>query len=105
MSFTQGYARKLGVLEYRGAWNAETNTPVLVGGSGQTNGYYIVSVAGATSLDGQTSWQVGDWAIFNGTKWEQIDNQNPTSISFVDGGGASEDAFDSNVIIDGGSST
>jgi hypothetical protein len=102
MSFTKGFARKLGVLEYKGTWNASTNTPALTSGSGQTNGYYVVSVAGSTDLDGVTGWEIGDWAIFNGTKWEQIDNQNSTGVQFIDGGSASEDYFDSGIIIDGG---
>lgn len=74
MSFTTGYARKLGVLEYKGQWNASTNTPNLQSGQGQKNGYYIVSVAGSTNLDGITDWNVKDWAVFNGTAWEKIDN-------------------------------
>jgi hypothetical protein len=105
MSFTQGYARRLGVLEYKGTWNASTNTPNLQSGQGQKNGYYIVSVAGSTNLDGIVGWEPGDWAIFNGSTWEQIDNQNSTGLSFVDGGKANEYVFDSNMIIDGGSST
>jgi hypothetical protein len=35
--------------------------------------YYIVSTAGSTNLDGITDWQIGDWAIFNGTTWQKID--------------------------------
>jgi len=76
MGFLKGYARKLGVLEYLGTWNASTNTPNLQSSQGQKNGYYVVSVTGSTSLDGVSGWEVGDWAIFNGEKWEQIDNQN-----------------------------
>lgn len=59
-------------LNYQGAWNASTNTPTLVSSVGITNGYYIVSVAGNTNLNGITNWNVGDWAIFNGTAWERI---------------------------------
>ena len=105
MSFLQGYARKLGVLEYLGTWDASTNTPLLQSGQGQKNGYYVVSVTGQTSLDGVSGWEVGDWAIFNGATWEQIDNQQAAASAtmLVDGGSASEDAFDSNIVIDGGS--
>lgn len=77
MGFLEGYARKLGVLEYLGTWNAATNTPSLSSGVGQKNGYYIVSASGTTALNGISDWDVGDWAVFNGTVWEQIDNQNP----------------------------
>jgi hypothetical protein len=74
MGFLQGYARKLGVMEYLGVWDASTNTPNLTSGVGQRGGYYIVSVAGSTELDSLTDWGVGDWVVFNGTTWEKIDN-------------------------------
>jgi len=61
-----------GQLSYQGTWNANTNTPTLVSGTGTKNNYYVVSVAGTTTLDGISSWSVGDWAIFNGTVWEKV---------------------------------
>jgi len=33
-----------------------------------------VSVAGSTNLDGIKDWQIGDWAVFNGTVWQKIDD-------------------------------
>ena len=59
---------------YKGTWNASTNTPTLASGVGTKGWYYIVSVAGTTNLDGITDWFVGDWAIFDGTAWQQVDN-------------------------------
>jgi hypothetical protein len=59
-------------LFYAGTWNAATNTPTLTSGVGVKNTYYIVSTAGTTNLDGISSWNVGDWAIFNGTTWQKI---------------------------------
>jgi hypothetical protein len=61
-----------GQLSYQGTWNANTNSPTLVSGTGTKNNYYVVSVAGTTTLDGISSWSVGDWAIFNGTVWEKV---------------------------------
>ena len=65
-------------LVYKGTWNANTNTPTLASGTGITGEFYIVSVAGATNLDGITDWQVGDWAIFVEVgatdTWQKIDN-------------------------------
>ncbi len=65
-------------LVYKGTWNASTNTPTLASGTGVTGEFYIVSVAGATNLDGITDWQVGDWAIFVEVgatdTWQKIDN-------------------------------
>ena len=68
-----------GGLSYQGSWNASTNTPTLVSSTGVNGYYYIVSVAGSTNLDGITDWQVGDWAIFNGTVWQKIDQTNLVS--------------------------
>ena len=36
-------------------------------------------MAGSTNLNGVTDWQVGDWAIFNGTVWQKIDQTNLVS--------------------------
>ena len=64
----------LGDLNYQGTWNASTNTPTLVSSSGTKGYYYVVSVAGSTNLNGITDWQVGDWAVYNGSVWQKIDN-------------------------------
>lgn len=67
-------AAVLGALSYQGTWNASTNTPTLASSVGTKGDYYVVSVAGSTNLDGITNWLVGDWAVFNGSVWEKIDN-------------------------------
>ncbi len=63
-------------LNFQGGWNAATNTPALASGVGVQGYYYIVETPGTTNLDGNNSWQTGDWAIYNGTAWQEIDNQN-----------------------------
>jgi hypothetical protein len=71
-----------GGVSYQGTWNASTNTPTLTNGVGTKGYYYVVSVAGNTNLDGITSWNVGDWAIFNGTVWQKVDNTDAvTSVN------------------------
>jgi hypothetical protein len=65
-----------GGLDYQGTWNATTNTPTLASGVGENGYYYVVATAGSTNLDGITDWQIGDWAIFNGTAWQKIDQTN-----------------------------
>jgi len=71
-----------GGVSYQGTWNASTNTPTLTNGVGVKGYYYVVSVAGNTNLDGITSWNVGDWAIFNGTVWQKVDNTDAvTSVN------------------------
>ena len=72
-----------GTLTYQGTWNASTNSPTLASGVGTLNNYYVVSTAGSTNLDCITDWQIGDWAIFNGTVWQKIDNSEVTYVSNV----------------------
>jgi hypothetical protein len=67
-------AAVLGALSYQGTWNASTNTPTLTSSTGTKGYYYVVSVAGSTNLDGITDWLVGDWAVYNGTVWQKVDN-------------------------------
>lgn len=127
MSFINKFARRLGVLEYLGAWDASTGSPPAVA---QRGGYYVVSVSGSTLLDGENDWNPGDWVIFNGTAWEKIDNTDQVfsvagkqgdvtlastditdfasavgslveSTGFIDGGTPSSN-FDSLSVIDGG---
>ena len=65
-----------GGLQYQGTWNASTNSPALASSVGTVNFYYVVSVAGSTNLNGITDWVAGDWAIYNGTVWQKIDQTN-----------------------------
>jgi len=68
---------------YSGTWDAATNNPTLTSGVGTKGEYYVVSVAGSTNLDGITDWQIGDWAIFNGTVWQKVDNSEVVYVSNV----------------------
>lgn len=71
-----------GDLNYQGTWNATTNTPTLTSSVGTQGYYYVVDVAGTTNLNGITDWQVGDWAIFNGSVWQKVDNTDAvTSVN------------------------
>ena len=73
----------LGDLNYQGTWNATTNTPTLISSTGTKGYYYVVSVAGTTNLNGITDWQINDWAVFNGSVWQKIDNTD--SVTSVNG--------------------
>jgi hypothetical protein len=64
----------LGDLNYQGTWDASSNTPTLTSSVGTKGYYYVVSVAGSTNLNGITDWQIGDWAVYNGSAWQKIDN-------------------------------
>jgi len=54
---------------YKGVWNANTNTPTLVNGTGTAGWYYRCTTAG-TSLG--LTFIVGDKAQYNGATWEKI---------------------------------
>lgn len=71
----------IGASQYKGTWNASTNSPSITTGSapGKTGWYYTVSVAGTTAVDGISSWAVGDQIISNGTVWQKIVNVSAVS--------------------------
>jgi len=71
-----------GSLTYQSTWDANSNIPFLQSSVGTKGFYYIVSVAGSTNLNGITSWNVGDWAVFDGSVWEKVDNTDAvTSVN------------------------
>jgi hypothetical protein len=69
-------------LEFQASWNASTDVPDLTSISlieANVGKYWVVSVAGNTSLSGITDWQIGDWAIVSRDSsdtvfWSKIDN-------------------------------
>jgi len=65
-----------GGLSYQGTWNASTNSPTLASSTGTNGYYYVVSTSGSTNLNGITDWVTGDWAMYNGTIWQKIDQTN-----------------------------
>jgi hypothetical protein len=75
-------AAVLGALSYQGTWDASTNTPTLTSSVGTKGYYYVVSVAGNTNLNGITDWLIGDWAVYNGSVWQKVDNtETVTSVN------------------------
>lgn len=71
------------IMDYKGTWNAATNTPTLVNGTGDTGDVYRCNVAGTVNFGaGNISFKVGDWAIYNGTIWEQSNNSDAVSSVF-----------------------
>lgn len=66
-------ASLVGGLNYQGTWNASTNSPTLASGTGTKGWFYKVNVAGGTTLDGISQWNVGDLVAFDGTTWDKID--------------------------------
>lgn len=59
------------VMEFKGAWDASTNSPTLADGTGNAGDVYRVSVAGSQDLgSGSQSFGVGDWVMYNGSIWQ-----------------------------------
>ena len=73
----------LGGLNYQGTWNASTNVPTLASSVGSKGYYYVVSTAGSTNLNGITDWKIGDWAVYDGSTWQKVDNTD--AVSSVNG--------------------
>jgi hypothetical protein len=64
-------------MEYQGAWNATTNSPALIDGTGSTGDVYLVGVAGTQNLgSGAITFAAGDWVVYNGAIWEKTINSN-----------------------------
>ena len=63
----------IGALNFKGTWNASTNTPTIASGVGVKGDYFVVSVAGSTTIDGISNWGVGDWITYNGTVWQRVE--------------------------------
>lgn len=62
------------VMEYKGNWNAFTNTPTLADGVGSAGDTYRVNAAGTQNLgSGSISFEIGDYIIYSGTVWEKSD--------------------------------
>ena len=70
---------------YKGSWDASTNDPILVNGTGDAGWEYSVSVAGAVDFgSGILTFYAGDYVIYNGTVWQRIPGTN--SVSSFNGG-------------------
>ena len=68
----------LGSVNYKGTYNASTNTPALPASTNK-GFYYVVSTAGTQQ---GISFTPGDWIISDGTAWGKVDNNNAvTSVN------------------------
>lgn len=60
-------------LNYKGVWDASTNTPELLDGTGTVGDFYKASVAGTQNFgSGSYTFGVGDWIIFAAGTWQRI---------------------------------
>lgn len=73
----------LGSVNYRGTWDASANTPTIPTAATANKGYYyVVSVAGNTTINSINTWDIGNWIISDGTQWSKIaTTQKVSSVS------------------------
>lgn len=65
------------VMEFKGTWDASTNTPTLADGVGNAGDVYLTNVAGTQDLgSGPQTFAVGDWIVYSGTIWQKSINSN-----------------------------
>ena len=71
-------------IEYKGQWNAETNTPTLADGTGTKGDFYVVSVAGTQNLgSGNIQFSVNDRIIYDGSVWTLLPAGNVKTVNSV----------------------
>lgn len=79
------------VMEYKGTWNAATNTPTLVNGTGNQGDVYLCNVAGTTDFGaGPITFFVGDQVIYSGAIWQRASGATGTvtSVAVTESGDA-----------------
>ena len=60
------------IMEYKGTWNAATNTPTLANGTGDTGDVYICNAAGTVNFGaGPITFAVGAYVVYSGTIWQR----------------------------------
>jgi hypothetical protein len=79
------------IMEYKGTWNAATNTPTLANGTGDTGDVYICNSPGTVNFGaGGITFAVGDYVIYSGTIWQRSSGAvgTVTSVALTVGGDA-----------------
>ena len=60
-------------LTFLGGWNADSNLPALIDGSGDTGDFYKATTAGTHDFgNGAYTFAVGDWVMYAGGTWQRI---------------------------------
>ena len=79
------------IMEYKGTWNAATNTPTLANGTGDTGDVYICNLAGTVNFGaGPITFAVGDYTIYSGSIWQRSSGAvgTVTSVGITESGDA-----------------
>ena len=70
------------VMEFKGVWDATTNTPTLVNGTGSAGDVWLCNVAGTVNFGaGPIAFAVGDYAVYTGTVWARSSGATGTVTS------------------------
>lgn len=70
------------VMEYKGTWDASTNTPTLANGTGNQGDVYLCNVAGTVNFGaGAIAFVVSDQVIYSGSIWQKASGTNGTVTS------------------------
>lgn len=71
-------------VEYKGEWNAETNTPTLADGIGTKGDMYYVSTDGTQNLgSGDIVFLAGDRIIYNGSIWQKLSGGSVKKVNNI----------------------
>ncbi len=69
-------------INYRGTWDASTNTPTLVDGTGFQGDMYIAVTSGVWQ---DQHYYIGDRIVYNGTVWQRVPSSGVNSVNGKDG--------------------
>jgi hypothetical protein len=79
------------VMEFKGVWDAATNTPTLADGTGNAGDVYLCNVAGTVNFgSGPIAFIVGDYVVYTGTVWAKSGGASGTvtSVAVTESGDA-----------------
>jgi hypothetical protein len=69
-------------MEFKGVWNAATNSPTLVNGTGNAGDVWLCNVAGTVNFGaGPIVFAVGDYAVYTGSVWARSSGATGTVTS------------------------
>lgn len=71
-------------LQFKGAWNPNTNIPAIIDGTGTVGDFYKASHTGTfNSGNGTFTYSIGDWVIYAGGIWQRLGSAD--TVSMVNG--------------------
>ena len=73
-------------MEFKGTWDASTNTPTLTDGTGRNGNFYVVSVAGTQTFGGvEINFNTNDRIIYNGatSSWTKLSSGDVRTVNSI----------------------